>query len=67
MPSDPPQTTEMTREHLLRIARIIGPSSAAAAALADMDRIGADGDHSLCVRQGSRLVVIRAEAQRAGR
>ncbi len=55
------QTTEVTRENLLHIARIVGPSSAAAAALADMDRIDAEGDHGLCVRQGSRLVVIRVE------
>jgi hypothetical protein len=53
------ERTEMTRNELLRIAQIIGPSSAAAAALADMDRIKAEGDHALCVRQGSQLVVIR--------
>jgi hypothetical protein len=53
------RTTEMTREKLLRIARIIGPESAAAAALQDMDRIEAEGDYALCVKQGSRLVVIR--------
>ena len=55
------QTTEMTREKLLSIARIIGPSSAAGAALAGMDRIEAEGDYALCVRQGSQLVVIRVQ------
>ena len=53
---------EMTREKLLRIAAIIGASSAAAACLADMDRIEAEGDHALCLRQGSQLVVIRVQA-----
>jgi hypothetical protein len=53
----------MTREKLLRIAGIIGPSSAAAEALSDMDRIEAEGDYALCVKQGSRLVVIRVRPQ----
>jgi hypothetical protein len=50
---------EMTRDGLLRIARIIGSSSAASKALADMDQIEAEGDHALCVREGPCLVVIR--------
>lgn len=54
-------TAEMTREKLLQIARIIGPQSAVAAALADMDRIEAEGDYALCLRQGSRLVIIRVQ------
>jgi hypothetical protein len=57
---------EMTRDHLLRVAHIIGPSSAAAAALADMDRIEAEGDFALCVRQGTQLVVIRVELPKGG-
>jgi hypothetical protein len=53
------RSIEITRENLLRIARIVGPSSAATAALADMDRIEAEGDFAVCVRQGKQLVVIR--------
>ena len=57
----PNQTSEMPRDKLLRIARIIGPSSAASKALSDMDRIEAEGDYALCVRQGTQLVVIRVQ------
>ncbi len=61
--SGAPQPSEMTREKLLRLARIFGPSSTAAKALSDMDRIEAEGDHALCMMQRDGYVVIRVEVR----
>lgn len=51
------KVVEVDEALLRRVARIVGPSSAAAAALAELERRRARGERPKCYRQGTTFFV----------